>query len=244
MIEGRGTASGCVLPSTYPDAVNFPRCAADQAMKKSRRPSRTQRPQFPKKKSVGELLDFHPSRIKPERLEAFREAYIESKGNAARAVRAIGMTPAYAKTSAWRLVRALNLRVADCLEMLGGDAASQARKLAALREARMPKWNPGEEQWDIFVDSGTQLGATIEINKLRDEYLAVKERQLPVNPVTVIFNTDLSQYEGEDYAPRTIELRPGFQNQPQGNAGGGTPECAITRSSLRDAAKGSGHKKE
>jgi hypothetical protein len=213
-------------------------------MKKPRRPPRTQRPQFRKKQSVGELLDFHPSRIKPERLEAFHEAYIKSKGNAARAGRAIGMTPAYAKTSAWRLVRALNLRVADCLEMLGVDAASQARKLVALREARMPKWNAGEERWDIFVDSGTQLGATIEINKLRDEYPAVKERQPPVNPVTVIFNADLRQYEGEDYAPREVTIQPGFQVEPQGNAGGGAPPGAITRSSVRDSAEGSSRKKE
>jgi hypothetical protein len=83
-----------------------------------------------------------------------------------------------------------------------------------------------------------------ELGSILDVYPARKEPQLPVNPVTVIFNADLSQYEGEEYAPRELTVRPGFQIKPQGDAGSGTPSSAITRSSVRDSAQGSGRKKE
>lgn len=167
-----------------------------QAMKKPpRRNIRIPGEHRPKKPSSGQVRDFHPSRIAPERLEAFREAYIQTKGNAARAARAIGMSPALAKSEAWRLVKALNVRVADALEMLGIDAVSQAKKLLFLREATMPKWNAGTEDWDIFLDSSTQLEATKEINRLRDEYPAKKEPAPAQGPVTVIFSTNIEVYK-------------------------------------------------
>jgi hypothetical protein len=211
--------------------------------KPPRRNIRIPREYRAKKPPQGQVKDFHPSRIAPERLEAFREAYIQTKGNAVRAARTIGMSPQNARVNAWRLVRALNIRVADALEMLGIDAVSQAKKLQFLREATMPKWNAGTEDWDIFLDSSTQLEATKEINRLRDEYPAKKEPAPAQGPVTVIFSTNIEQYKELRYASHEIGEPGGFQEQSPGDAGGRTPEGKLTRSRILDAEKSPGEGK-
>jgi hypothetical protein len=210
--------------------------AAEQ-MTTTRRPPRTKKPKYKKATPVGKIADFRPSKIPPERLEAFRLAYIESHGNATKAGRAIGMAPSTAKKKAWLYVRALNLKVADALAILGRDATSQAQKLAALQEAKTVKWNPFEEDWDVFEDSSIQLAATVEIGKLRDDYPARKEPPPDQGPVVVIFDTDITVHEREIYASHTIEQQGSFPDQPQGNVGSGTPEGTIAGSSLLDAAE-------
>jgi hypothetical protein len=157
------------------------------------------KPKKPAQPSDGQVMEFHPSRVAPEKLEIFREEYLRNGGNGYRAALAIGASPVSAKANAWRLVRALNLKVADVLELLGHGAERQARKLMYLSDATMVKWNPAEEQWDIFEDSSTQMEAVRKINRLRDEYPAPKKPEPPQSPVTVIFNTDLERYKDDIY---------------------------------------------
>jgi hypothetical protein len=175
---------------------------ATMAMSKStRQPSRKTTSQ-PENRSGGEVVEYHPSKIKPEKLEAFREAYLSNGGNAYKAGLAIGMSQGMARARSWRLVRAADFKVADVLELLGHGAERQARKLMYLSDATLPKWNPSKERWDIFEDHGTQMEAVKEINRLRDEYPAPKKPAPPESPVTVIFNTDLERYKDEIYAPK------------------------------------------
>ena len=206
-------------------------------MKKPRRPPSKRLPKLPGKTSRGKVVEYHPARIAPERLEAFREAYIETRGNAYKAALAIGMKPSTAKAGAWRIVRALKLQVAEALEMLGIDAVSQARKLIALREARLVKWNPSEEQWDTFLDSSTQMEATKEINKLLDAYPAAKRPPNETPPVQVFFG-NLADYREHKYVSAKIIEHGSIQDQPQGNAGSGTPAQSEPRGSLLNPAPG------
>lgn len=162
-----------------------------------RRPRKTT--SQPEIRSGGEVVEYHPTRIKPEKLEAFREAYIANGGNAYKAGLAIGMSQGMARARSWRIVKAANFKVADVLELLGHGAERQARKLMNLSDATMPKWNPNKERWDIFEDHGTQMEAVKEINRLRDEYPAPKKPAPPVEPVQVIFCADLEAYKDYCY---------------------------------------------
>ena len=206
-------------------------------MKKPRRTPSKRLPKLPRKASYGDAMDFHPSKISAERLEAFREAYIQTRGNASKAARQIGMNPKLAAANAWRLVRAIKLQVAEVLEMYGIGAVSQARKLMQLQEARLVKWNPGEEQWDTFLDSSTQMEATKEINRLRDEYPASK-RPTPEMPPVQVFFGNLADYREHKYASAKIIEHGSIQDQPQGNAGSGTPAQSEPRGSLLNPAPG------
>jgi hypothetical protein len=121
-------------------------------------------------------------------------------------------------------------------------------QMAAAEFLRREGWNEAKImlQWIAQAkrSRGHVLnGALRELGTILDVYPARKEPALPQSPVTVIFNADLSQYEGEEYAPRTLELRPGFQIEPARDAGGRTPKGAIPGGSLRDAKK-SGREKE
>jgi hypothetical protein len=88
-------------------------------MSKSTRRQSRQTTSHPENRRGGEVVEYHPSKIKPEKLEAFREAYFANGGNAYKAGLAIGMSHGMARARSWRLVKAANFKVADVLELLG-----------------------------------------------------------------------------------------------------------------------------
>jgi hypothetical protein len=113
-----------------------------------------------------------------------------------------------------------------------------ANKLRLLLDARMPKWNPDTEDWDIFEDSGTQAEALRMAYQLHDAFPAKKEPPPAAGPVTVIFDTDITIHEQEIYAAGKVIEQGSVPNQPQGNAGSGASAEASAGSRLLDAAQG------
>jgi hypothetical protein len=76
-----------------------------------------------------------------------------------------------------------------------------------------------------------------EIGSILDVYPAKKEPPPALGHVSVIFNTNIEQYKEHRYAPREILVQGSVPNEPQGNAGSGTPAGGISGSRVLDAAK-------
>jgi hypothetical protein len=74
--------------------------------------------------TVGRSRNPVESRINPERLHRFREAYLSNGLNAVRAARYIGMRPKTAKANAHRLARALKLEMQEALHAIGMDSVT------------------------------------------------------------------------------------------------------------------------
>lgn len=132
-------------------------------------------------------------------------------GNAYQSALAAGYSPITAKANCHILARKIRVDVKEALEMLGCDALSQAKKLLALREAQLVKWNPAKYPgvraqrktkktaaspgkparggWDVFEDNTTQLETTKEINRIFGAYPAPKEPG-DNRPVQIIFPPD------------------------------------------------------
>jgi hypothetical protein len=131
------------------------------------------------------------SRISPERLQRFREAYLSNGCNAVRAAIAIGMKPTTARANAHRLARAVKLQMQEALCAIGLDTATQAKKLAELLEAKKPLWNRKKERWDSFPDNAVRLEAVKEVNRLVNAYPAPKPDVEPTIVNVVIDPTTL-----------------------------------------------------
>jgi hypothetical protein len=110
------------------------------------------------------------SRISPERLQKFREAYLSNGCNAVRAAIASGMKPATAKANAHRLASAVKLEIQEALYATGVNAVTVARKLKKLVEATKYMWNPRKRKWECFPDGTVQLKALQEILRLLNIY--------------------------------------------------------------------------
>jgi hypothetical protein len=142
---------------------------------------------------------YNPS---PEKLAVFTKFYIENGFNALQACLAMGMRPSTAKGASAVFRKRATLTLAQRLRARGLDEDSQAKKLAELREAQMPKWNAGTEDWDIFDDGHLQMEAVKEINRILDAYPAEEKLHIGDN-VTVIFNANV---EPERKRERTLTI--------------------------------------
>lgn len=131
-------------------------------------------------------MAYNPS---PEKIATFTQLYIENGFNATKALVSMGLKRKSAEAAATVFKQRARLSLAERLRERGIDADSQAKKLAELREARMPKWNAGTEDWDIFDDGHLQLEVVKEINRIQDAYPAEKNIQIGDN-ITVIFDVD------------------------------------------------------
>lgn len=128
--------------------------------------------------------------------------------------------------------RNIRVEIGAALRAMGLDELSQARKLLKLQAARMPKWNPAKEKFDIFDDGATQLAATREISRLLDHYPAPKEDQPAIPPVQLIFRVDNLILPGEqpDYhnEQRLLDVKPattvGQQDRTAADPGDGATE--------------------
>jgi hypothetical protein len=120
------------------------------------------------------------SRISPERLQRFRQAYLSNGCNAVRAAIAIGMKPKTAQANAHRLARAVRLQMPEALHAIGLDVVTLAQKLAELLEAEKPLWNRKKKRWDYFPDHAIQLGVVKEACRLLNFYPAPKPAAEPI----------------------------------------------------------------
>ena len=122
------------------------------------------------------------SRISPERLRRFREAYVSNGCNAVRAAIAVGMKPETAQANAHRLARAVRLQMTEALHAIGVDAVTLAKKLAELLEAKKPLWNRKKKRWEFFPNGAIQLEAVKEVCRLLNLYPGSKPS---LEPITV-----------------------------------------------------------
>lgn len=115
--------------------------------------------------------------------------------------------------------RRIRIEIGAALRAMGLDEVSQAKKLLQLQNAKLPKWNPAEEEFQHFADAATQLAATREISRLLDHYPAPKMDQPPVPPVSLVLNVANLILPGEepDYhnQVRTLEQNPAAEAGPQ-----------------------------
>ncbi len=128
------------------------------------------------------------------------------------------------KTTAYRWAFAVRLAVADWFRREGFGEARLV--LEWIKQAKRSKGH-------------VLNGALREIGSILDAYPAKKEPAPPQGPVTVIFNTNIEHYKEQTYAAHKILEQRSLQDKPQGDAGSGTSEGAITRGSLRDSTESS-----
>lgn len=107
-------------------------------------------------------------------------------GNAYQSALAAGYSATTAKAKSHLLARRARIKTSQALEALGCDGFRVASKLVALMDAKTVKWNPGEEDWDVFEDNHIQLAATQEVNKVQDAYPAPKESG-DHTPIQIVF---------------------------------------------------------
>lgn len=132
-------------------------------------------------------MPFSPT---PEKLQQFAALYIANGFNAVKAARAMGYKKETAQSNAYIFQKLAKVSMSDALRAIGLDEVSQAKKLEKLREAKLVKWNPGEDQWDAFEDGRLQMDATKEINRILGAYPA-EPSAAPAMTVNVIVDVDL-----------------------------------------------------
>lgn len=111
----------------------------------------------------------------PTQRRAKFNALVRKTDNAYQSAIAAGYPPSTAHSKSGAMAQAVRSEYVGALRAHGCTAEFKARKTMRLFNARMPKWNPEKKKFVLFENADVQLRALQEVNRIEDEYPAVKE---------------------------------------------------------------------
>lgn len=131
------------------------------------------------------------SRKPTKRRTAFNQKIREGR-QAYASAKAVGYTEATALGKSGAMANQARSEYIGELWAQGITAKFKARKVRQLLDAKMPKWNPEEKEFELFENADIQLRTLQDVNKIEDEYPAPKEFTGDNRPIQIIFPANFS----------------------------------------------------
>lgn len=131
------------------------------------------------------------SRKPSRRRQAFNHKVLAGE-QAYASAKAVGYAESTAHSMSGAMANAVRSEYIGELRAHGITAKFKAKKVRQLLDAKMPKWNPEEKEFELFENADIQLRTLQDVNKIEDEYPAPKEFTGDNRPIQIIFPANFS----------------------------------------------------